>query len=67
MGYSEVPNTHVANDNLVCPQWDRMYLILWRFDSPGKGNVGQDEGMREQIKEFCDGEWEENKIWDVNT
>ena len=31
------PDTYVAQDSLVWPQWKGMCLVLWRLDAPGKG------------------------------
>ena len=32
------PRTYVARDCLVWSQWERMCVILRRFDAPGKGD-----------------------------
>jgi hypothetical protein len=34
------PGTYVAEDYLLCPQWEKMCLIPKRLDAPGKGNRG---------------------------
>jgi hypothetical protein len=35
--------TCVAEDCLVWPQWERMCLILWKFNAPGKRSSGGGE------------------------
>ena len=36
MGWSMALGTYVAENCFVWPQWERMCLILWRLDTPGK-------------------------------
>ena len=43
MGWLVSPGTCVAEDCLVWPQWERMGLILWKLDAPGKGDAGGGE------------------------
>ena len=33
------PVTQITEDFLVCPQWEKMYLILERFEAPGRMEV----------------------------
>jgi hypothetical protein len=40
MGWFMALGTHVAEDCLVWPQWERMHLILWKVDTPGKRDAG---------------------------
>jgi hypothetical protein len=41
MGWFVVAVRYIPEDCLVCPQWERIDLILWRFDAPtGKMLVG---------------------------
>jgi len=35
MSSSEAPNTSTAEDSLICPQWEKMCLTLWRLEAPG--------------------------------
>ena len=37
MGLSEAPGTKIGEVCVVCPQWEKMCLILKRFEAPGKG------------------------------
>jgi hypothetical protein len=43
MGWFIALDTHVAEDGLVWTQWDRICLILWKLNAPGKRDAGGDE------------------------
>ena len=53
MGWSMTPGTCVGEDCHVCPQWEKMPLILWKLDIPGRGMLvgvqwlGVDRWVRE--------------------
>lgn len=37
------PGTRVAKDCLVWPQWERVCLVLWKLDAPGKQDADGSE------------------------
>jgi hypothetical protein len=43
-GWSEAPDTHIAEQRLVSPQWEEICLILQRLEAPGKEDAGVGEG-----------------------
>jgi hypothetical protein len=43
MGWFMAPGTCVAEDCLVWPPWERICLILWELDAPGKTDAGGGE------------------------
>ena len=38
-GWSEAPDTYVAEIYLTWPQWEKVHLILKSLDAPGKGEA----------------------------
>jgi hypothetical protein len=36
MGWSVAPARHLAEDSLIWPQWEGMFLVLWRIDAQEK-------------------------------
>ena len=53
MGWLVSPGTCVAEDCLVWPQWERMGLILWKLDAPGKRDGdGSEVEVGEQVEEL---------------
>jgi hypothetical protein len=63
--------TYTAEDCLVWPQWERMCLILWRFDTPGKRDAwevgehplkGKREGVNNSGREYQ----KQGNIWNVS-
>lgn len=80
-GWSEAPDTHIAEQRLVLPQWEEICLILQRFEAPGKEDAGVGEGevegegehpLRGKVEEGWDeglweGVWERgDNGWNVN-
>jgi hypothetical protein len=43
MGWYMALDPCVVEDCLVWPQWERISLILWKFDAPGKSDGGGSE------------------------
>jgi hypothetical protein len=63
MCQSEAPGTHVAEDCLVVPQWEKMCLILTREDlrPQGRGRSGGESTPGGKGEEELDEElWREN-------
>jgi hypothetical protein len=77
MGYFMGLGTCITEDCRVWPQWEKMYLMLWKLGAPGKrdaggGEVGVDgqverilseaEGMGCGLKNLRRGDWEDRQL-----
>ena len=62
---------------MVWPQWEKMYLILERLETPGSGEVWWlgwgwgwggwvDHPLRGKGRRSGSGDWEEGSSWNLN-
>jgi hypothetical protein len=43
-GWSQAPGTYIAEDYLIRPQFDKIFLSLKRLEAPGQGIGRGDQG-----------------------
>jgi hypothetical protein len=62
MGWSKVHGMYIAEDYLVCLQWEKMHLIFERHETTGKGEVYWRWGEKHPFGVKGKEEWDEELL-----